>query len=202
MKNRLLAQLPKHKTCICSIRNPHLYIADWKNYNEGGVEISGTQSDVINAVHLLNSNNIEVVFDGFPENALPISKKKRSRQCECVVFPLNCNQEEWVLFIETKYANNIRAAQNPDSEYPYCMVQQIKDTVTYFRTKGIISNDKVVHAIIAFPNLMAGFNSWVFPIKHNGMEESILDIRMNDKIIIRATNSAQIINDKLILLLS
>lgn len=51
MKNRLLAQLPQHKTCLCSIYNPHLYIVDWKDYNKGAVEISGAQRNVINAVH-------------------------------------------------------------------------------------------------------------------------------------------------------
>lgn len=82
------------------------------------------------------------------------------------------------------------------------MVRQIKETVSYFRMKGIISENKIVHAIIAFPNLMEEFNSWVFPIKHDGIEESILDIRINDKIIIRATNHAQIVDDTNILLLS
>ena len=202
MKNRLLAQLPQHKTCLCSIYNPHLYIVDWKDYNKGAVEISGAQRNVINAVHILNENNVKVFFDAFPENALPITKKKRSRQCECVVFPITCDQDEWILFIETKYANSIHAAKNPDSDYPYCMVRQIKETVSYFRMKGIISENKILHAILAFPNLMEGFNSWVFPIKHDGIEESILDIRINDKIIIRATNHAQIVDDTNILLLS
>lgn len=101
MKNRLLAQLPQHKTCLCSIYNPHLYIVDWKDYNKGAVEISGAQRNVINAVHILNENNVKVFFDAFPENALPITKKKRSRQCECVVFPITCDQDEWILFIET-----------------------------------------------------------------------------------------------------
>lgn len=97
MKNRLLAQLPQHKTCLCSIYNPHLYIVDWKDYNKGAVEISGAQRNVINAVHILNENNVKVFFDAFPENALPITKKKRSRQCECVVFPITCDQDEWIL---------------------------------------------------------------------------------------------------------
>ena len=56
--------------------------------------------------------------------------------------------------------------------------------------------------LLLSPNLMEGFNSWVFPIKHDGIEESILDIRINDKIIIRATNHAQIVDDTNILLLS
>lgn len=65
MKNRLLAQLPQHKTCLCSIYNPHLYIVDWKDYNKGAVEISGAQRNVINAVHILNENNVKVFLMHF-----------------------------------------------------------------------------------------------------------------------------------------
>jgi hypothetical protein len=204
MKNRLLNKFRrcKHKHSICSIYNPNLYIVDWKNTNGGKVEISGAKNSIINSVHLSNEKSIHIFFDGFLDNALPMTNSTYSKQCECVLFPINCDQEEWVLFIETKYAKDISAAQKPAANYPYCMIEQIKATVAYFRNKGIIANDKIVHAIISFPNLMEGFNSWVFPIKHNGVEESILDILINDKIIIRATNKAQIINDKNIRLLS
>jgi len=202
MKNRLLVQLPKHKNCICSIYNPNLFIVDWKNTNGGKVEISGNKNNNINAVYLQNKKNIELFFDGFPENALPISKKSRCKQCECVTFPFNCNEEEWVLFIETKYAQNENAARNSRFDYPCCMVKQIKETVKYFREKGIISDNKIVHAIISFPNLVDNFNSWVFPITQNDKEESILDILINDKIIIRATNKAKIESDTELFLVS
>ena len=202
MKNRLLAQLPHHVTCTHTTNEPHLYIVDWKDYNNGKVEISDIESPEIKAIHLINQNRIEILFDGFPENALPITKKKRSKQCECVVFPNNCDKEEWVLFIETKYARNLSIAQNRRINYPYQMVQQIKATVCYFRTKGIIATDKIVHAIISFPNLIDNFNSWTFPIIHEGKEESVLDILQNDKIIIRATNNALIQDERIIILLS
>lgn len=202
MKNRLLAQLPHHVTCTHTTNEPHLYIVDWKDYNNGKVEISGIESPEIKAIHLINQNRIEILFDGFPENALPITKKKRSKQCECVVFPNNSDKEEWVLFIETKYARNLSIAQNRRINYPYQMVQQIKATVCYFRTKGIIAKDKIVHAIISFPNLIDNFNSWTFPIIHEGKEESVLDILQNDKIIIRATNNALIQDERIIILLS
>ena len=202
MKNRLLAQLPDHSAFTHTIDEPHLYIVDWKDYKNGKVEISGIEKPDIKAVHLINENRIEIFFDGFPENALPITKKRRSKQCECVIFPNNSNQEEWVLFIETKYAQNLSIAQNKRINYPYQMVQQIKATVAYFRMKKIIATDKIVHAIISFPNLIDNFNSWTFPIIHEGQEESVLDILQNDKIIIRATNKAQIQDEKFIILLS
>ena len=56
MKNRLLAQLPQHKTCLCSIYNPHLYIVDWKDYNKGAVEISGAQRNGHYKIFCVNGN--------------------------------------------------------------------------------------------------------------------------------------------------
>lgn len=83
------------------------------------------------------------------------------------------------------------------------MVKQIKATVQYFREKGIMDAQKRVHAIVSFPNLMDEFSSWTFPLVHqDGTEETVLDILQNDNILIRATNHAKIVNEKVLLLLS
>lgn len=57
---------------------------------------------------------------------------------------------------------------------------------------------RLLLSLILWKDLIHGYS----PIKHDGIEESILDIRINDKIIIRATNHAQIVDDTNILLLS
>lgn len=205
MKNRLLKEFRrvKDRHSFVYIYNPHLYVVDWADTNGGDVEISGFQCNAINPVHIENQPNISLFFDGFKKNALPKTRSEYSKQCECVLFPACCDTDEWVLFIETKYAKNLQLAQNPKADYPHKMIRQIKDTVMYFRQKGIISQDKIVSAIISFPNLIEPFNSWTFPFKNDdGVEESILDILINDKIIIRATNNARIIDDKKVLLLS
>lgn len=203
MKNRLsfAFRRVRNRHIFVSIYNPYLYIADWAKENDGNVEISGAKSGSINSVSLKNDRNIQIFFDGFKKNALPLNRSTYSKQCECVLFPINCDTKEWVLFIETKYAEDLERAQKKAAKYPNKMVTQIKDTVRYFRNNGIIPNNKVVYAIISFPNLVEEFGSWVFPIiKEDGTEESILDILLNDKIIIRATNNAQIINEQLLLL--
>lgn len=203
MKNRLsfAFRRVRDRHSFVYIYNPYLYIADWANKIDGNVEISGAKSCLINSVSLKNDLNIQLFFDGFKKNSLPISRSVYSKQCECVLFPINCNTEEWVLFIETKYSQDLMHSQKKEANYPNKMVTQIKETVRYFRDNGIVPNDKVVYAIISFPNLVEEFGSWVFPIiKKDGTEESILDILINDKIIIRATNKAQIINEKLLLL--
>jgi len=178
-------------------------VVDRAESEDGEVEIMDKEDDSIKAVCLENENNIEVFFDGFKKNALPITNKLYSKQCECAILPREADTEEWLLFIETKYATDLARAQKAEADYPNRMVEQIKATVQYFRSKGIIDPEKVVHAIISFPNLVNEFNSWVFPLIHkDGTEESVLDIRLNDKIIIRATNHAKIVNEKTLLLLS
>ena len=198
MKDRLLRKLPLHRSSIKFVYNPNLYITDWKDFNNGDIDISGGCRECVKSVHLINKKNIKVYFDGFKENALPKRKGLYNKQCECAVFPINSDTKEWVLFVETKYANNLRAALNPAYDYPRCMVKQIKETVAYFREYEIISSSKVVNAIVSFPNLIEDFNSWIF----QNSDETELDILLNYKIIIRGTNTAEIVDDINIYLLS
>lgn len=185
------------------IRSQNIYIVDFAHQNDGNVMISDTEISSVNSVHIENNYVIPVFYDGFGKNALPIDRSTYSKQCECVLFPVDCDIEEWVLFIETKYAADLSRAQKGQAKYPECMLRQIRSTVRYFRDKGIIPADKVVHAIMSFPNLIDEFNSWVFPIvNEDGKEESPLDILLRDRILIRATNKAKIIDNFYIELIS
>ncbi len=136
---------------------------------------------------------VEVYFDGFKDNSLKISKGKYSSQCECVIFPTSDKTTDWVLFVETKYANNRANAFREEYDYPNGMVRQIIATVKYFRDKEIIPEDKKVSAIVSFPNLIEEFNSTIFT-----GNLSIEDILTDHKIIIRGTNSAKICSNEII----
>lgn len=97
------------------------------------------------------------------------------------------------MFIETKYVDNLQNAQKSEYGYPQLMVTQIKKTVEYFRANQILSQEKRVHAIISYPTLEEGFESWCFPVRYDdGTSESIEDILLKEKIHIRATNCAKI----------
>ena len=81
------------------------------------------------------------------------------------------------------------------------MVEQIKATVAYFRVRGILAADKVVRAVVSFPNLVQEFDSWVFPVRYpDGTMETVMDILRNDRILIRATNRVTIRSDRDLLL--
>ena len=119
MIEKLLKVLPKHQNDLDSLQGEVLYVVDWKDENNGG--ISFTDYDVGRAaVTLLNPNMLSVCCDKFPENALPIKKGCFSQQCECVLFPMEETDvvDNWVLFIETKYAKDETKARDERNSYP------------------------------------------------------------------------------------
>ena len=194
MKNRIIEILPEH--ILVQSNSKNIYIADYKNLNKGKVCLLENEPSDIKAVHLKNENEIAVLFDGFEENALPIKKGTYSRQCECVIFPEVCNENDWVLFVETKYADNFVNAFRQENDYPNCMVEQILETVKFFRSKGILENGRRATAIVSFPNLIEEFNGTFFPVRIDEKVVSAEDILGEYNILIRATNSVQIKSPK------
>ena len=202
MEQRLLKVLPKHRISCKRTDGHPLYIVDWSANEEmkkDDVEITEQMPEGMRAVWVSNEKRIEVFFAGFGKNALKLTNSVCSKQCECVLFPTLCDPEKWVLFVETKYARDLQAAQKPQAKYPYKMLEQIRETVRYFRDKGIIDSDKIVHAVMSFPNLIENFEQWVFPIRQeDGTMKSVMDILLQDKILVRATNKVTILGEKVI----
>lgn len=193
MIEKLLDVLPEHKDYLDSLQGKVLYVADWKDENNGG--ISFTDYDVERAaVRLLNPSMLSVYCDKFPENALPIKKGCFSQQCECILFPQDEAEDtdDWRLFIETKYAKDEAKARDERNNYPQKMVGQIEATVEYFRNKGILEENQVVYAIVSFP-MLDNYNAW---FDQNLIHEALA----KHQIIVRATNQAKILNKKIILL--
>jgi len=190
MKNEIEQILPEH--ILKESKAKKLFIVDYKNYNNGSVSLLKRKPTNIKYVFLNNQAKIPILFDGFKDNALPIKKGTYSKQCECVIFPKNDGYRDWVLFIEMKYADSLENAFKMKNNYPYCMLEQIIKTVGYFRTKGILKNDRYVTAIISFPNLIEEFNATFFDYT-NSSPENILN---KYKILVYPTNSATIVNNK------
>lgn len=174
------------------INSENIFIADFKNTDGGEVKISNTQP-TISSVKLKNINNVEIYFVAFMDNALKVDTEEgQVKQCECILFPSSCNTNDWVLFIETKYAANLKAAFDEKVDYPNTMINQIISTVNYFRNKGILPNDKKVNAILSFPPLLEIFSESFLTRSEKTPEE----IFSEHKILIRATNEAEIISSK------
>lgn len=166
-----------------------LYIVDYKHVHHGVVDLHEQIPDV-NFVHISNINNVEVYFNGFLDSALEIELGNYSKQCECIIFSNPYSTNTWTLFIETKYVNSIENAFRESNKYPFSMVNQIIDTVKYFRDKNLIGSE-TVNAIVSFPTLIGDFSASFFT-----GDLSIEDILLNYKIRIRAINSALIISNK------
>lgn len=188
MIDNIRAEIPRHELSI-SEASP-MYVVDYKNLNGGGVKLLESRPNDIRFILLNNLLPIRVNFIAFNESAL-----LNTQQCEGVMFPSSSNENDWILFIECKYAYSLAQATNKAHGYPKKMISQIISTVGYFRDKSLIAKDKRVTAIVAFPNLMEEFNSWFFTD-----EETVEDILINHKILIRATNSATIKSSKRITL--
>lgn len=187
MINKINSILPDH--VIKVTESKEIFIVDYKKLNGGEVELLEREPNDIKYVYIENIRPIKIAFDGFKDNALPIKIGVYNRQCECVLFPKLYDENSWVLFIETKYANNLRAAFAENYDYPNNMIEQITETVKYFREKNIIPENKRVWAIVSFPNLIEEFNSYFF-------QDQLDDILLNQKILIRATNSAIVKSEK------
>jgi len=204
MKNKIIQQLPIDRHTLETINYKEFFICDWKDVDraKGGVEIYNAKPQGIKCVKVNNDKEIAVIFDGFGENALPEGTGLYCKQCECLLFPEETTGS-WTLFIETKYANDEKLAFRKEHDYPNNMVNQIIQTVLYFRRKGIIGNNQKIHAIASFPNLEIDYQDMLFRVlEESDKSPSIEEIKRNYNIIVKATNTANIISAKRIKLTS
>ena len=210
-RETIVKELPLHSDCFKSILSATIYIRDYKHHDlEAGIQNRGVvidDSDDPDCASVVLVNEMPGVLaidaDCFPENALPEEEVGRyASQCECVIFPFDGSDDDWLLFIETKYTDNREVAQKGDVNYPKKMFAQIKSTVNYFRQKGIIAGNKRVYAIMSYPKLLEPFDSWNFPLEDRDedtgdiLQLSTEEIIRRYKIHLRSTNHAHIKSPK------
>ncbi|MCB0471672.1 MAG: hypothetical protein KDC55_12490 [Ignavibacteriae bacterium] len=193
MKDKLIRVLRSHKNV--SLNAKIIYIADYKDYNGGEVVAEVVEPIDIGYVELTNSNTVSVECFLFGENCLQKQLGVYFKQCEGMIFPSAQELSDWVLFIETKYANSIEVAFKKEYGYPRNMVDQILSTVSFCRNKGVLDPNRRVNAIVSFPSLISYFDAFFF----QGMR-SAEEILRDEKILIRPTNKATIISSKRIYL--
>ena len=174
------------------IGSDNIFVIDYTEINGGEVEILDTNPGH-DCVHLSNENNIEVYYVAFQNNALKVNKPEgQVEQCECVLFPTSLSNENWVLFIETKYSSSFKSAMYDKFDYPNKMINQIISTVNYFRENNILPADKQVQAIISFPSLIEPFSEAIFTRSKLTQTE----ISINYKITLKPANAGVIISKK------
>lgn len=168
-----------------TINSPDIYVIDYKNINGGSVEVLD-EKPIYECVHLQNVFTTELIYVTFHDNALKVNLPQgQIEHCECVLFPSSLSEDDWVLFIETKYASDLTRAINPEYDYPNKMINQIISTVNFFRDNDILPKDKQVKAIISFPKLLDAFSEAIFTRSNLTQTQISLDYR----ITIKATNT-------------
>lgn len=205
-----------------SISTPMIYILDKKEEENGDISIQGIKDFNVNAVTLHNGNRVKVIYYVFQEYSFKKEKLDNSkniigfetlvskdsyRHCECVLFPSEADIEGcWILLVETKYAKDCHAASKDKSDYPHSMIEQIISTSEYLRRHGIIPPNKMINALVAFPNLIINFKSTLFKGTVYRENEKKIDIRkaetsqnmsltqivMKYKVRIQAQNNAKV----------
>ena len=191
MKARISALHPRHT--LESFCDKDLYFADYtdqdkrKPTNRGSM-FSSTEFPDISSVRFYNPNSTMVCFDRFPDFAFPRASGGHHYQCECSLFPDRCHNNDWILFIETKYSKKKGAAKNPSNAYLKKALVQIVRTIFIYRKNGIIPTDKMAYAIISFPMLTEQFNEMFFQKKQRWVDL----IKKRHNILIRGVNSATI----------
>lgn len=197
MREKLIQALPKHEEFIKEVKDKDLYLVDTANGSNHPIDdeilLLNSKPEIAH-IHIKNENSVSVIFDPFQKNALPIRRGCYSGQCECVLFPTNNNDKTWILFVEMKYVKDIVCAQDEKRNYPEKMLNQIIKTVDYFREKEIISNTRLVKAIISFPTLPDFNNAWILS------QAKILELQDKKQIQIRATNKATLTSEEALML--
>lgn len=184
MKNKIEKVISKYSSKILDSEN--IFVVDFKNINGGAIECFCEKPDV-GAVYIHNPNNIESCFVLFEDDCLEVSVGECSKQCECIAFPTEEHPKSWILCIETKYSFSHENAFRKENNYPYIMIEKIKETVAYFRDRGVIDEKRRVTGIVSFPTLIDDFSE---SFKPEG--ESIEDILIEHNILIRPTNNLKI----------
>ena len=164
------------------------YIADYKNFNNGNVELQTEKPKEVSSVWVKNSANVNIEFCGLLDNALFAKGGKQYEQCECILTPYSFSLSNFILFIEIKNTDTIEKALR---HYPDKMLNQIIETVEFFRENEIIDRNKRVHAVVSFPDLLENFSAQFFP-----KDETAMTYILSHKIQFLPTNSFSIISNK------
>lgn len=221
MQNRIEALFEDKeaaKSRFGTLSSSMIYIIDKKEEENGDIHVQSIPDYNVKAVELRNGGNLNTFYYIFQDYSFKkeildgknqivgfesLNSKKCYRHCECILFPEN-TKDCWTLLVETKYAKDYHAAQK--NNYPHSMVEQIVSTSEYLRRHGVIPCNKMVNAIVAFPNLITNFKSTLFKGNIYCEDEKKIDIRKSSthremsitqiakkyKIVILAQNRATI----------
>lgn len=166
-----------------------IYIVDLKGATGTGGVVYYNSEPEYKSFLLENEDRCPIRFIEFQENAFQIRRGRYEKQCECALYPETASENTWMLFIEMKYAGNEYNILLED--WHRKAVEQIRKTVNYLRSKGVLDDQKKLMAVVSFPKIDT-FSSWLTEYIQNELE--------SDEILARCTNKATIVDDRILIL--
>lgn len=191
IQEKIKENYPHHLTeSITS--NQSLFISDYTDQTKGESSKRGTEffekfppSD-IEYFSLQNPKNIVIVGIPFDKDSFRSVDEKIDTQCECVIFPKKSNSNSWICFIEQKYSNKKR--KNPRNFNK--AKKQLIETQKYYRNKNIFNKSNTCYLFMSFPKQSEPFAGIILS------QNELIDMKRDHNIIMRAINSAEIIDNK------
>lgn len=171
-----------------------IYVADYTNQTKNlpqkrGVEIFDIKPSDIDSFFINNPKAIEVGAVIFDNSSFTDSNGKAKSQCEACLFPCQSNNKSWILFIELKYSIE---AKNNRKNFRKAICQLYK-TRYYYLNEGIFDKKKnKCYLIVSLPEQGEPFPNFVLTPKR------ISDLKIKHNIILKATNSVKILDDKML----
>ncbi|MCC9018683.1 hypothetical protein [Flavobacterium lipolyticum] len=191
MKSKIDQIFNPEKFIYTSNDSQEIFVADYteRTASVRSVEVHQIKPKDIDSLIINNPTKVNVFTSIFLPQCFIDENGKEPKQCECVMNPTNLHTFSWILFIEIKDCKPSNA-----SNYHKECKEKILENVQLFRDKNIISENKIVYAVVSFPR-KAKTNF------HNHLIKAPEQKQMRDmhKIIIKGTNEITIKNDRIII---
>ena len=190
MKSKLQETYPTSE--YRTLNSPMIYVADFslRTERERGVEVytenpltpDGTQ--VMDCLTLTNEEQLNIDFSIFDDHQFKKEgKDKDDSHCECCFFLSDSDENSWISFVEIKDCKPKNVLT-----YKEKVKEQIISTVSHFRKKEIIAEDKRIYGIISFPRRnKVAFNDYIFRT-----HQEILEMRKEYGILFLPSNTIKV----------
>ena len=189
IKTKIRAEFPHH---TITQHSEDVYVVDYTQKTKydtvkKGTEIFDIPPTDIEYFYINNPNGIEMGNIIFNNQSFKYPNGNSKSQCETCLFPFNSNQESWILFSELKYGYNIN---NNEDDFEKA-IKQLYKTRCHYLDKGIFDNmNNNCYLIISMPKQEEPFSNFILT------QERVEDLKTKHKVILRATNSVKIKDNK------
>lgn len=188
IKTKINTEFPHH-TITQHLEN--VYIADYTQKTKyeaikRGTEIFDNPPTGIEYFSIYNPNKIEIGNIIFDNKSFRYPNGNSKSQCETCLFPFESNKDSWILFSELKYGYD---DNNNEDDFRKA-IKQLYKTRYHYLQKDVFDKTNNCYLIISMPKQQEPFSNFILT------QDRITDLKTKHNVILRATNSVKVKNDK------